>query len=411
MSNRRRAANRASSILFAGFILTGIVNTLLGPVLPWLAARWSLSDAAAGLLFSVQFTGGLLGGFVSGAFAARVGAGRTIGAGHAMMAIGLAAVAAGSFPAGIAGMALSGLGLGFVIPTTNLMAARLAPQRAAAALGAVNLCWGFGAAIWPLLVAAFTSRAGLAIGLSVVSVLLAAMSVLASRTTYPPARHAARPSAARRTDGALRLAIFGACIALYSGTEAAFGGWITEYARRLAGGGAAGGWEFAATTFWGGLTAGRAAVAVALAGHHEKAAMFVGLGVAISAILAVVLTPSVAVVLVGAALCGLGLAPVFPVTVAALSREFSTTVAGPMVALGSLGAGTLPLLVGAISDRSGSLTVGIAALLATGTILTLLETVVSRPSSVDSQSSVVGRQSVDSRSTVDVTGDRTDDSD
>ncbi|HET7217387.1 MAG TPA: MFS transporter, partial [Vicinamibacterales bacterium] len=138
MITRRRAANRASSILFAGFILTGIVNTLLGPLLPWLAMRWSLSDAAAGLLFSVQFAGGLAGGFVSGAIASRAGAGRTMGAGHLMMALGLAAVAAGGFHAGIAGMALSGVGLGFVIPTTNLMAARLEPEHAAASLGAVN---------------------------------------------------------------------------------------------------------------------------------------------------------------------------------------------------------------------------------------------------------------------------------
>ena len=141
MITRRRATGRASSILYAGFILTGIVNTLLGPVLPWLAARWSLSDAAAGLLFSVQFAGGLAGGLVSGAIASRAGAGRTMGAGHLMMAIGLAAVAVGGFHVGIAGMALSGLGLGFVIPTTNLMAARLEPERTAAGLGAVNLCW------------------------------------------------------------------------------------------------------------------------------------------------------------------------------------------------------------------------------------------------------------------------------
>jgi MFS transporter, FHS family, glucose/mannose:H+ symporter len=373
-------------ILFAGFILTGIVNTLLGPVLPWLAARWSLTDAAAGLLFTVQFAGGLAGGFVSGAIAARAGAGRTMAAGHLMMAIGLAAMAAGGFHAGIAGMAISGLGLGFVIPTTNLMAARLEPERAAAALGAVNLCWGFGAAIWPLLVAFFTGRAGLAVGLSIVSLALAAMSVVTSRTVFPASHHIARTSSAGKTGGLARLAMFGACIALYSGTEAAFGGWITEYARRLSGGAASGGWEIAATTFWGGLTAGRAAVAIGLAGRHEKLAMFAGLFV-LGAVLAVTLmTPSVAVVLVCAALCGLGLAPVFPVTVAALSREFSTTAAGPMVALGSLGAGTLPLLVGTISDRTGSLTAGLAALLGSAAILIALEIVVSHPSSVSRQS-------------------------
>jgi len=36
---------RLTAMLHAGFILTGVVNTMLGPMLPVLSARWALSDA------------------------------------------------------------------------------------------------------------------------------------------------------------------------------------------------------------------------------------------------------------------------------------------------------------------------------------------------------------------------------
>jgi len=40
----------ARGVLHAGFALTGVLTTLLGPVLPALSARWRLDDAQAGFL-------------------------------------------------------------------------------------------------------------------------------------------------------------------------------------------------------------------------------------------------------------------------------------------------------------------------------------------------------------------------
>jgi fucose permease len=169
-----------------------------------------------------------------------------------------------------------------------------------------------------------------------------------------------------------RLAVFGLCIALYSGIESAFGGWITEYSRRLTIDTSTTRWETAASAFWGGLAGGRGLVAIALARHRENETLFAGLllvGASLGALLAVSgLSPVLAV----AVLCGLGLSPSFPVTMAALSREVPPNVAQPMVALGSLGAATVPYLVGAISSRTGSLSSGLSALLVLLAVLLLL---------------------------------------
>jgi fucose permease len=90
--------------------------------------------------------------------------------------------------------------------------------------------------------------------------------------------------------------------------------------------------------------------------------MFIGLGMLATGLALLLAARHVELVLAAAALCGLGLGPIFPVTVAALARGFPTRMAGPMVAMGSLGAATLPWLVGALSSRAGSLTVGFVAL-------------------------------------------------
>lgn len=372
MSRPNAPSINPRALLFSGFVLTGIVNTVLGPILPWLATRWSLSDAAAGSLFTVQFAGSLTAGALSGLIASRIGVGRTMALGYALMGLGLVTMMASARTVGIAGIAAAGVGLGCVIPLTNLMAARLAPARAAGALGAVNLCWGLGAALWPLIVATSVRRSSLATAIVAVCVLLAAMVVPFARAAFPadaaPADH--EPSGQAVSLSLARLAVFGACIALYSGVESAVGGWVTEHARRITAAAAADRWELAASVFWGGVTAGRAAVAVWLTRRWEIPAQFVGLVAVASAIVLLLAAPAlsegegsgVGVVLAAALLCGVGLSPIFPVTVAALAREFPTRLAGPMVALGSLGGGVLPWVVGAISDSSGSLAIGFAAL-------------------------------------------------
>ena len=55
------------------FIPTGVLTTLLGPMLPILIARWAMSDTQAGNLFLVQFLAQLAGVQLSAVLLARVG--------------------------------------------------------------------------------------------------------------------------------------------------------------------------------------------------------------------------------------------------------------------------------------------------------------------------------------------------
>ena len=60
-------------LMHFGFLLVGVVGTLLGPILPMLAARWRVGDAEVSWLFVAQFSGGIIGSALSSRMIARVG--------------------------------------------------------------------------------------------------------------------------------------------------------------------------------------------------------------------------------------------------------------------------------------------------------------------------------------------------
>jgi fucose permease len=170
-----------------------------------------------------------------------------------------------------------------------------------------------------------------------------------------------------------RLALFGCIFPLYVGTEAALGGWLTEHTRRL--GGSAPVWGLTTAAFWGGLTAGRALLAAAVPAAREDRVAASGLALATCSLAALLVAGDERLAAVGAAGAGLGLSPMFPVTVAALAREAPGRAGGPLIALGSVGGASLPWLVGIVSSRTGSLRAGLSVLLATSGMLIALQTI------------------------------------
>ena len=161
----------------AAFVVTGMVTTVLGPILPELLETWHLSDSAAGALFTAQFSGSLSAGALSGFLVSRIGDRRTLALGYGTMCAGLLAIAAGAHASGVAGAFAAGVGMGCVIPPTNLLVARGRPDRAASALGVLNLSWGIGAAAWPLVVSATVRLGAMRPALVGLALLCAAASV------------------------------------------------------------------------------------------------------------------------------------------------------------------------------------------------------------------------------------------
>src|SRR5271157_4381394 len=169
------------------FLPTGILTTLLGPMLPILIARWALSDAQAGSLFLVQFLASLAGVQISGILLARVGFRPAFLSGLLLMAGGVATLYLGSPGLGMVSVAVYGLGLGFIIPADNLMIAEIAPGSRAAAVSLLNFYWGAGAVLCSVLVAWAQRHQLIPVFLGAVSVFLLLLAASVRNLPFPHA--------------------------------------------------------------------------------------------------------------------------------------------------------------------------------------------------------------------------------
>ena len=140
--------------LFAGFVISGMIATILGPSLPTFIARWALDDTQAGLFFTTQFTGSLLGVLLSSAILSTRGYRDALVLGFFLMAAGVTGLNSASQYIALLATASYGFGFGIAIPATNLCIAEISGPRRAAALNLVNMAWGIGAIACPVLLLA-----------------------------------------------------------------------------------------------------------------------------------------------------------------------------------------------------------------------------------------------------------------
>src|SRR5256886_14950445 len=150
-------------LLFAGFVLSGIATTIVGPMLPIFIRRWSLDDGQAGLFSSIQFLAALGGTLASSAIAASWGYRPALVMGYALMGGGLASLNADTHAVALTATAAFGLGYGLITPGTNLFVAELGGAKSASLLNQLNFAWGAGAMNCSPLIALALKRNGLGI--------------------------------------------------------------------------------------------------------------------------------------------------------------------------------------------------------------------------------------------------------
>ena len=348
----------------AGFVLTGVVTTLLGPLLPMLVGRWSLDDVQAGYFFTAQFAGSMAGAAISGVLVSRLGFPLTLATGLGVMAAGVGGLGLDAWSGALLSVGCYGFGLGIAIPATNLLVAEAAPDRRSAALNILNLAWGTGAVLAPPLFAWLAARDradAFVVGLA--AALLSAMVavILLDRSVRAPAVRDVQPTRAEplRWWRSQVFGVFGALFFVYVGTENALAGWVAMYAQRVETSPAA---SSMPAFFWGALLGGRALAPMLLRRLGEARLVQGGLFLAALGVVSLQSATTLAGVMLSTSICGLGLATVFPTTIAQLSREFADVnarAAGAAFVLAGLGGATMPWLVGAWSTSAGSLRVGL----------------------------------------------------
>src|SRR5437763_14971151 len=107
---RLPVATNGIVLIHVDFLITGIVMTFIGPMLPIVASRWSLTDAQSGSLIFVQFFTSMFGMLASGLSVQRQGYRFTLIVGALLMACGVALLASGSWGVGIVAVSILGFG-------------------------------------------------------------------------------------------------------------------------------------------------------------------------------------------------------------------------------------------------------------------------------------------------------------
>ena len=368
--------------IHAQFTLTGITTVLLGPLLPTLAVHWGMKDLQSGYFFAAQYIGSTLGSLISTQALPRWGFTRVCTAAMLILCFGLEIFVLGSWKLGLAGVFCNGLGMALAIAASNLGVAKNNPGRASAALSLLNFAWGIGAVACPFLIGAglrYLPLTQLIPALGVLPLLFALRFA-----TMDSSREARIPASPWNLAPFLLITILAF---LYVGTENAVGGWIASYARNVALLSPATA-AMAPSAFWGALLLGRGLAPAVLRSHSERTIYRLGLLTAGAGATLVLTTHLVPLLLAGAAVAGLGLAAVFPITVAVLSRDLgenSLRLGGFFFAIGNMGGATIPFLVGAVSTQTQSLRAGMALPLVSMALMLAISAAFSRRLAFSSQ--------------------------
>lgn len=362
-------SSAASVALHAGFAVTGVATTLIGPILPILIARWSLSDQRAGLFFTSQFCGSMAG-VASIRWLIGRGYRQAFVCGFILIAAGVAGLNLGSNGACLGATFVFGCGLGQVLSTGNLWVAEIAKARRVAALSILNLQWGIGAiGCSPLVMLAQRHEATplllcvLAAGSALTALILAAMNLEPAETheAEEQPKLGLREGISRRSTFSLAALFF-----LYVGSENSVAGWVASLTKRM-NSDSGDLWALAPMFFWGGLIAGRALVPMLPLRRLERTLMASGLILAAAGICVLLRARTFASVAFSVTAAGFGLAAIYPILVAWLVKAFgqrSRRIGAIMFALAGMGGAVMPWFVGLTSTRIGSLRAGLLVPLA-----------------------------------------------
>jgi fucose permease len=357
-----RSRHAAIAALHAGFVVTGIVTTLLGPILPELTSRWSLSDAGAGAFFTLQFFGSLAGIGSLGVLLSKRGYQFTFFLGFMCLSLGLTLLLPINKPVAMISTSVFGYGLGLILSAGNLWIAEVESVHRASAVSILNVAWGIGAISCPALVLMAQGKNRLAALMWVAAGLSACVALILGATGSEPCGMSSSGSDTSFKPGRRQLSTaLGGLFFLYVGTETCVGGWTAALAKRVV---ATNGslWTLVPMFFWAGLLAGRALTPVILVQLKEGTLLMSGLALAAIATSLLLWVSTFG----GAAICitaaGLGLASVYPLLISRLVGYYGSearTRGSRMFAFASLGGATMPWLVGFTSVATASLRTGL----------------------------------------------------
>ena len=367
-------------LLHVAFFVSGISTVLIGQVLPFLSARFSLNDEQTGFFFPSQFAGSLIGTLLTSWFGKRNRFLLASLLGCFLMGGGALLLNSAAFEICLFGFFVNGLGIGLTLPAINMLVLELNPENSTSALSILNFFWGFGAIISQPFVDFFSSgnnvglpTAMLAGVLVVTGVCLAAM----------PAGIEKKPVSGGADDIDFSIPIWTSPIAwaiaafnfIHVGFESAMGGWLKTYTQRV---------DIDAvldvlppiTLYFIFFVVGRGVAPVFFRFLNENRMLLSSLFVVLLGMIVVLSAGGIFLLSVGASIAGFGTSSIFPTNMSRFTKTFGASAsrrATPFFICGTLGATFTTWFIGFMSNRFNDLRSGMFILLASVLILIFLQ--------------------------------------
>lgn len=387
MNSRTRPGLLLIALAYVGFISLGLPDAVIGVAWPTVRDRFAVPQSAAGLIFIASGMGYFITSFLSGRLSQSLGIGLLLAGSTGLVATAMLGFAtAGVWWLFVACAVVHGLGSGAIDAGLNGYAAHSLSARH---MNWLHACYCFGAMLGPLLMTAVLTRGNpYSAGYLLVGavMLLLAVVFLATRPRWGAA--SAAPEEAR-SPVSLLAALGHSTVRLqmlvffcYTGLEMALSQWaftILTEARDVPAGTAG----MAVAGYWGCIGIGRVVFGTVV---HRVGIDWLLRWCLVAATLGTLLFAlpwGMPVQMLGLALVGLGLAPVFPClmtrTPQRLGSALSAHAIGFQVGAAMIGAAAIPGLLGLIASRFGLATLPIGTLLLGGILFVLHELLVRRP--------------------------------
>ncbi len=345
----------------AAFLGAGIALASLGPNLGWLSIRTNTTLALLSWIFTFFSAGVVVMQSQLGPLSHRFGLAGVQALGMTLMGVGVLGITlAPNLALVLFASGLSGIGFGGIIGAGNILIARIFQNHSATALNGVNLFFGLGAILGPLIVGQVGTRINLPqtaiwIGGGIL-IGVAPFILRVARNVGETATHG-QSHTSQQPIRAWPVWLLGLVLMIYTGTEVGFSGWVTVYMQESSGM-ALSSATLVASAFWLALSGGRliaAGLGMRLKAHYLLLVALSGLVAGSGLLLISVGRPAGS--LAGALLFGLACGPVFPTTIALINKlsHGNSGLAGMAMGLGNSGGMVLPALIGLLLTSYGPL--------------------------------------------------------
>ncbi|MFC2031225.1 MFS transporter [Chloroflexota bacterium] len=359
---------------YISFLALGLAIAAMGPTLPYLADQTDSPLSAISSLFTTHALGYLLISLLAGRLYDRA-------KGHPVMAVALIVMAVTLAVVPLTPLlwllVLVFLVLGMAQATVdiggNTLLVWVHHDRVGPFMNGLHFFFGLGAFLTPILVAQVVLASDGIVWAYWILALLA-LPVAVWLLILPSPVAAADPSGEplRQRDGTIAegkrgilVGLFAAFLFFYVGAEIGFAGWLFSYAV-VSGLASATNAAYLTSAFWGALTLGRL-LAIPVSARARPSFILLGdmVGCLISLSIIILSPDSPEALLVGAIGMGLSMASVFPVIMSLAERRMTVSglTTGWFFFLASIGAMSLPWIMGQLFERISPLATMVAILI------------------------------------------------